>query len=57
MNASVCTVNKIEHHDVVRFGIFADEFPDKGLQEGTTLAEKTLEDATESCMIEVTAEA
>jgi hypothetical protein len=36
--AFVCTVRKIEHHDVVSSGIFADEFPDKHPQEWTKQA-------------------
>ena len=55
--ASVCTVRKIQHHYVVRSGIFADEFRHKGPQEWTNQDLKTLEEATELYMVEVIAEA
>ena len=47
------TVREIEHHHVVSCGIFADEFCDKGSREWTKQAMKTLEEATESYMVEV----
>jgi len=50
------TVRKIEHRDVVRSGIFADEFSDKNLREWTNQALSTLQDATEMYMVEVIAE-
>jgi len=50
-------VREIEHHDVVSSGIFADEFRDKGPQEWTKQALKSLEEATESYMVDVIAEA
>ena len=56
MNAFVGTVSEIEYHDVVSSGIFADEFRDNGPQEWTKQALKTLEEATESYMVEVIAE-
>ena len=55
--AFIRTVREIEHHDVVSSGIFADEFRDKGPREWTKQALKTLEEATESYMVEVIAEA
>jgi len=45
----------MQHHDVVSCGIVADEFGDKGPQEWTTKALKTLEEATELYMVEVIA--
>jgi len=51
--ASLRTVLEIEHHDVVSSGIFADEFDDTGPREWTKQALKTLEEATESYMVEV----
>jgi hypothetical protein len=54
--AFVCTVRKIEHHDVVSSGIFADEFPDQHPWEWTKQALIILEEATEAYMVEVTAE-
>jgi hypothetical protein len=53
--AFVHTVWKIEHHDVISCGIFADEFRDTGPREWTKHALKTLAEATESYMVEVTA--
>jgi hypothetical protein len=50
------TVCKIEHHDVVTSGIFADELPDKHSQEWTKQALITLKEATEAYMLQVTAE-
>jgi len=50
------TVCEIEHHEVVRAGIFADEFCDKNPREWTKQALTTLEDATEAYMVEVIAE-
>ena len=52
----VHTVREIEHHDVVSYGIFADEFPDEHHREWTKQAVVTLEEATEAYMVEVTAE-
>jgi hypothetical protein len=52
----VCTVCKIEHHDVVSSGIFVDIFPDKRPCEWTKHAVITVEEATEAYIIEVTAE-
>jgi len=46
MKAFICTVREIEYHDVVRSGIFADKFGDKGSREWTKEALETLEDAT-----------
>jgi len=43
--ALVRTVGGIEHHDVVRSGIFADEFCDKDPWEWTKQALKALEEA------------
>jgi hypothetical protein len=57
MKAFVRAVHEVEHHNVVRFGIFGDEFLDKVLQEWTKQAFKPLEEATESDMVEVIAEA
>jgi len=57
MKAFIRTVCEIEHHDVISSGIFADEFGDKGPREWTKQALKTLEEATESYMVEVIAEA
>jgi len=42
------TVRQIERHDVVSFGIFADEFPDKRPREWTKQALITLVEATEA---------
>jgi histone H3/H4 len=50
-------VRKIEHHDGVSSGIFADKFHHKGPQEWTKQALKTLEEATEAYMVEVIDEA
>ena len=47
----------MEHHDVIRAGVFADEFRDKRPWEWTMQALKTLEKATESYMVEVIAAA
>jgi len=49
-------VHEIEHHDVISTGIFVEGFCDKGPQEWTKQALKTLEEATESYMVEVIAE-
>jgi Fe-S oxidoreductase len=49
----VRTVRKIDHHDGVSSWIFADKFRDKRPQEWTKQALKTLEEATESYMVEV----
>jgi len=54
--AFVHTVRKIECHDVVSSGIFADELDDEPPQEWTKQALKTLEKATESYMVGVTAD-
>jgi len=54
--AFIHTVRKIEHHDVVSSGIFADEFPDKHPCVWTKQALITLEEAMEEYMVEVTAE-
>ena len=45
------------HYDVVSCGIFAHEFRDKGPREWTKQALTTLEEATESYMVEVIAKA
>jgi len=50
------TVREIEHHDVVRSGIFGDEFPHKHPREWTTQVIFTLEEATEADMVEPIAE-
>jgi len=55
--ALIRTVREIEHHDVIITGIFADEFCDKGPREWTKQALKTLEEATESYIVEVIAKA
>jgi hypothetical protein len=47
----------MEHHDVFSSGIFVDEFRDKGPREWTKQALKTQEEAMESYMVEVIAEA
>ena len=49
-------VRKIEHHDVISYGSFADEFPDKHPREWTKQAVITLEQTTETYMVDVTAE-
>jgi hypothetical protein len=54
--AFVHTVREIDHHDVVRSGIFGDEFPDKCPREWTKKDLITLEEATEEYVVEVTAE-
>jgi hypothetical protein len=51
------TVCEIEHHDVVSSVIFADEFRYNGPQVWTKQGLKTVEEATESYMIELIAEA
>jgi hypothetical protein len=50
-------VCRIEHHEVVSSWIFAGEFREKGPQERTKQSSKTLEEAAESYMVEVIAEA
>jgi hypothetical protein len=50
------TVRKIEHHDIVGAGIFADEFCDKRSRMWTKQALITLEEATEAYMVEVLAQ-
>jgi len=54
--AFVCIVCEVEDHNVVSFGIFADEFCDKHSREWTKQALITLEEATEAYMVEVIAE-
>jgi hypothetical protein len=54
--AIVRTVREIEHLDVVSSGIFADEFSDKRPCEWTKQALITLEKATQTYMVDVTAE-
>jgi len=54
--AFLCTVREIEHHEVVRLGIFTNEFHDKCPREWTKHASITLEEATEAYMVEVIAE-
>jgi hypothetical protein len=49
----VRTVREIEHHDVVSSGNLADEFRDKRPRDWTKQGLKTLEEATESYMVEV----
>jgi len=55
--AFVHTVSAMEHHDVVSSGIFAHEFHEKGPWEWTKQALMTLEEATESYIVEVIAKA
>jgi hypothetical protein len=57
MKAFIYTVREIEHHDVVSSGILPDAFREKGPQEWTKQALKTLVEATELYMVEVIAEA
>jgi hypothetical protein len=57
MKAFIRTVRKIKHHDVVSPGVFAFEFRDKCPQEWTIQSLKTLEEATESDMVDVIGEA
>jgi hypothetical protein len=52
----VCTVPEIELDDVVSSENFADAFPDKRHCEWMKQALITLEEATETYMVEVTAE-
>jgi len=47
----------MEHHDVVSYGIFTEEFRDKGPREWTKQALKTPEEATDLYMVEEIAEA
>jgi hypothetical protein len=54
--AFVHTVRKIEHHDVVSSGMFMDEFRDKSHREWAKQTLKTLDEDTESYMVEVIAE-
>jgi hypothetical protein len=49
----ISTVRKIKKHDVICSGTFASEFPEKPLLEWTKLALKPIQEATESCMVEV----
>jgi len=51
----VGTVHKIEYHDIVSSGIFADKFHYKRSRESTQDAIKTLLDAAKSYIIEVLA--
>jgi len=48
MNAFVCIVREFEHHDVVRSGIFADEYTNKGPWEWTKQVLKIFGEAMES---------
>ena len=54
--AIACTVRNIEHHEVDSSEILADKFGDKRPQELMAQALKTLEEAMESYMVEVTAD-
>ena len=56
MNEFACTVRAIEHHDVVRSGIFVYEFCDKYPREWIKQALITLEEAPEAYTVEVLAE-
>jgi len=56
MKALVRTFCGIKHHDVVSSGMLEDKFGDKGPRQWTKQALKTLEEATESHMVEVIAE-
>jgi hypothetical protein len=47
---------KIEHHDVLSSGIFADEFPDKYHRELMKQDLITLQEAVKVYMVKVTAE-
>jgi hypothetical protein len=49
-------LREIEHHDVLSSGIFADEFRHKGPRECTKQALTTLDEATQSYMVEVIVE-
>jgi hypothetical protein len=53
----VRTIREIENHGVVSSGILADDFPDQGPWEWTKQALNTLEEATETYMVEVIAAA
>ena len=55
-NAFIHTVREITHRDAFSGGIFADEFRYRDPQEWTGESLKTIEDATESNMVEVIAE-
>jgi histone H3/H4 len=57
MKTFVRMVREIEQHDVISSGIFGDEFRDKGHREWTKQALKSLEEATESYMVQVISEA
>jgi hypothetical protein len=57
MKVFVRIVREIENRDVVSSGIFVDEYRDKGPREWTKRALKTVEQATESYMVDVIAEA
>jgi len=50
--AVICTVREIEHSVVVSAGIFADTFRDKPPLDCTKKAVKTLEESTESQMVQ-----
>jgi len=54
-HALVRTVREIEDHNALSSGHFADQFGDKCPRECTKLGLKTLQEATESYMVEVTA--
>jgi len=54
--ASVHTVREIEPDNIVSSRIMAEEFYDKCLRDWLNWAFKTCEEATESYMVEVTAE-
>jgi hypothetical protein len=49
-------VRKIEHHDVPSSGIFPEEFRDTRPREWTKQTINTLEEATQSYLVEVVAE-
>jgi len=51
--AFVRTVREIEHHDVVSSGMFADKVRDTRPREWTKEASNTLEEASESYMVQV----
>jgi len=52
----VRTVREIDPQDAVSSETFAHKFPDNSPREWTKQAWKTLEEATESCMVVVKAE-
>ena len=51
----VSKVREIIHHDVVSYGIFADQFPEMHPREWKKQALITLEEATEVYMVEILA--